>query len=498
MSRFSGLVNAFCGGQIDKEVEMRVDMEKMKAEVERLRKENDEAGSPVSKQWVEHKWSEKQKEMKDKHDAEIILWQDDINNKMSQLEELKRSKEGAEAALLEANNRMATMDADHAPDGMQRAFEQDWDGLLQLEMIKREKDEPRWVSDKHRATQMKINHPPKMANKPLREFSEEIYNWALKLYPLGNTMAELGQEILDNSFEGVHHEKQRATAAGPDLIAIMKRLTRQISPLVENVEHALDRYLPKVSRRKNYTPMDHYHIMQDIYDLEKKVCGNQREDKNMWERTISSMLLDKHAETSVRGHYKTAATNNFENLGTTLQLLNCEDRERYEYMTTSKVTGDQPDFLGKVFTALGEGTIGLGARKKVANVNEFYKSIGVRGVSFFGGGQQGGAGTSTPAGGATPRGAPGGGGGNNKKQYTDEEIAEMKKTKCQLGKKCFNLLKTGGCLFNHSKDELKYCKEVFERDFPEKAAARQKRLDGLKNKNKGGAAGGTADNKDKN
>eukprot|EP00392_Amoebophrya_sp_AT5.2_P011300 g11375.t1 len=81
MSCFSGLVNAFCGGQIDKEVEMRVDMEKMKAELDRLRKENDEVGSPVSKQWVEHKWSEKQREMKEKHDAGIILWQDDINNK---------------------------------------------------------------------------------------------------------------------------------------------------------------------------------------------------------------------------------------------------------------------------------------------------------------------------------------------------------------------------------------------------------------------------------
>eukprot|EP00392_Amoebophrya_sp_AT5.2_P016218 g16475.t1 len=520
MSCFSGLATAFCGDQIKEEANRMRELERLQEENENLKNAVlSPTASPTNKKWFEKKLEGELKKLDDKHAGEICAWQSQINEKTAEMNELRAEKASLEVKLSAEKSRISALEGkvhdqsgvlgnfkstidglgsrrdstDIEADVLPRAFQMDWEQLRELEVIERSSNEPRHVSDKYREMQKKLQKPPQIAGKPFREFATDVYAWVKKLYPLGNSFDELGEELLEGAFVGAHHEKQRAKAAGPDIIKIMTSMTTQMSPLVDTVEQQLERYLPKVVRRDQYTPMAHYHLMQDVYDLEKQVCGNDRSDKNKWERTASSLLLDKHSEVAVRAAYKQSAENNFDLLGTTLTVLNCdEDVGRYEYMTTHKLKGNPEDFLDRVFQALGEGAVGTDQRRKVQSVNNFYKSIGVQqqqqsGHSFFGGGDQFNTekpprrdGAETPrAGNQTPQAG---------KRFTQEEIKEMQKKPCQFGKKCYNLMKTGKCLFKHTKEELTHCLQCFERDYPDKAAARKKEKEDRKKKQEKAAA----------
>eukprot|EP00392_Amoebophrya_sp_AT5.2_P016092 g16335.t1 len=544
MSCLSGLASAFCGAQIEEAAKEKAQLELLKRELEELKDGQRDAESPVNKKYIDMKLQQQKDQLSETAAKNQELLKKEVELKSAQIEQMQLEKDILEKTMEEDKEKLAAVekavetqgskvgkmegifsnvsgimnkkfqdfkeemdaqDGNHEPDGQARAFQLDWDSMRLLDHIVRDKDEPRWLSDKYRSIQNKLSKPPTIAGKPFREFAKDVHFWVQQLYPLNNTFEELGRELLAGAFEGAHHEKQRASAAGPDVLDMMKTLTVHIAPLVETVEHAAERYLPKVVRREGHTPTAHFHLMQDVFDLEAKVCEKKREDKAMWERTASSLLLDKHSEIALRATYKNKASNNFENIGVVLDQLNIEDVERYECMTLKPIRHKVDDYLEKLFSVLGEGATGHEHRRKVQSVNNFYKGLGVagQGHSFFGGGGYKGDGgplagqpqPDTPRNPGTPRGgnpnngnsgtsgAPGGTG----KRYTKEELKEIQNKPRQFGKKCNNLLKNGACLFKHTPEELKICFECFEKDFPEKAAEKKKKREERKKEQKAAA-----------
>eukprot|EP00392_Amoebophrya_sp_AT5.2_P016525 g16791.t1 len=519
-----GVVTAFCGDNIDKEVNQQL---RIKLLEQKLKEKEEETPSEaisdnfmskveelMSKErtdmekklkTVSEGYEEKLRAVGENYEEKLLAANTEIEKSNDILQEMLRTRSESDVNSQEVGNLEQKLSAqgqkidmiksimetnddeenfDHDVFEMERAYKEDW---KLLETIKPLTDEE-WKVDaeKNKKIQSQFFHPPLRKGKTFRAWQSSLYRWAVRMLKTRWSMEEVGHQVMEACFEGFPAASQIAEDNGPNLIAIMDEMIPEESPMIDFIESEMQRLLPLVRRRAGTTPMMWLTALKDIFNKEKQVLGdNCRSDKSRYNYIMNSIRLSAVNDSYIRGGFRPLARNNMVNIRTMLQKLKVTDTQVYnEKGHMIKNSMNEQDHMEELYGLFGASLKVTTDHTHTAEYNQYLSKA--TGISLYG--QAPFCSEVTPGGVSLDQGthidlSGGGNGGNGGeeglslnsggKKLTPEELQKMKDTPCPYGDKCFNLRTKGGCLRKHTGKEIARGLKEFEEKFPEAAAKKK-------------------------